>query len=91
METSIFVKIEVIIFLFSLIYIVSFIAEKVFHAYFKVKNYIEPKKVEKKPKKSRKKVKVTTNKEVAKVVKLSPQDKEKLQDIVKRAKLNSSK
>ena len=93
METSIFVKIEIIIFFLSFLYVIYFLWDKIYNAYFHVKKIVEPKKSKPRNKKS-KKVKVSQNKDKkgeTPVVKISDQDKQKLIDIVKRAKINASK
>lgn len=93
METSIFVKIEIIIFFLSFTYITYFIWEKAFHAYFHVKKIVEPKKVKWRSKKS-KKIQISQNSSKSwenQEKKLTETEKQKLADIVKRAKINASK
>ncbi len=92
METSIFVKIEIIIFFLSFIYAIFFVLEKIYRAYFHVKKIVEPKKSKPRKKKSKKlKISKQDTQQEVQVVKISDQDKQKLIDIVKRAKINASK
>lgn len=92
METSIFVKIEIIIFFLSFLYVIYFFWEKLYNAYFHVKKIVEPKKSIPRKKKSKKlKISQENNKQSIEAVKLSDQDKQKLIDIVKRVKINASK
>lgn len=92
MESTIFIKFEIIIMLISLWYIVFFLTEKIYAMYFNVKKIISPKTQTTKIKRG-KKVNISWKNKSIKIVikKLTSLEKEKLCDIVKRAKANSSK
>lgn len=76
----------------SFLYTIFFILEKVYNAYFHVKKIVEPKKSKPRKKKSKKlKISQENKNQPSEVIKLSAQDKQKLIDIVKRAKINASK
>ncbi|MGB2111521.1 MAG: hypothetical protein ACPHY8_07120 [Patescibacteria group bacterium] len=63
-----------------------------YNAYFHVKKIVEPKKSKPRKKKSKKlKISQENKNQPSEVMKLSAQDKQKLIDIVKRAKINASK
>lgn len=92
MENTIFLKLEVITMFISLWYILYFVFEKSYKVYFKVKNIVTPD-VKETKKRRWKKMKVTSAwKNIKKVdVKLTQAEKDKLSDIIKRAKVNASK
>jgi len=92
MENTIFIKIEVIIMLISLWYILFFLSEKAYAMYFSVKTIVSPKK-EIKITKRGKRMNLSWNNKSTKVIikQLTQAEKEKLADIVKRAKVNASK
>lgn len=92
MENTIFLKFEVLIMFISLWYILFYVFEKSYNTYTKVKSIVKPD-IKEKTKRRWKKMKVSTTAKSTKqsAVKLSQVEKEKLADIIKRAKSNASK
>jgi len=95
MENLIFIKIEIIILILSFLYILYYSWSKLFLIYFRLKNVIKPGKIEN-TKSALNKVNLDTNirDKVSKRVeelKLSKENKEKVLEIIKKAKNNSSK
>ena len=92
MENTIFIKLEVITMFISLWYILYFVIEKLYNLYFKVKNIVQPE-VKEVNKRRWKKMKFSNSwNNVDKTqVKLTQAEKDKLSDIIKRAKINASK
>lgn len=95
MESLLFIKIEIYVFILSFLYILYYLWTKLFVIYFKVKNVVQPVKIENK-KTALNKVKLNnktkkSNQKVSKNIKISDENKTKVIDILKRVKSNSSK
>lgn len=98
MENLVFLKIEIFIFFTSFLYIIYYFLEKIYGTYFRTKNIS---KISKKWNDKLTLNKVNINKNEVKTTKssskqsskakLSDNDKQKLVDIIKRVKINSSK
>lgn len=90
-----FIKLEIYIFILSLLYLLYYSSTKFYVIYFKLKKIIKPEKIENK-KSALNRVSLNTNTRESVVkknedVKISQENKDKLVDIVKRVKINSSK
>lgn len=93
MENSLFIKVEILILILSFFYILYYLWAKFFVIYFKVKKVIKPEKIENR-KSALNKVNLNINKNRSKKhseSKISEINKVKVLDIIKRAKINSSK
>jgi len=92
MENTIFLKLEVITMFISLWYILYFAFEKSYNVYFKVKNIVTPNVTDWKKRRGHKMKFSNSWKNIDKTaIKLTQVEKDKLSDIIKRAKTNSSK
>lgn len=93
MENIIFLKIEIIVLIISLTYILYFIWDKLVEIYYNLKKIVTPKKVKRKTwiKKIDIKSKENNYKKEKNLSTLTKENKEKLANIVKRVKNNSSK
>lgn len=94
MENIIFIKIEIITLFLSFLYILYYILVKLYNVYFKVKKAIKPEKIENK-KSALNKLNlnfenIETKKNI-KYKKLSNNEKEKINDIIKKVKFNTTK
>jgi len=92
---NIFIKLEILILIFSFLYILYYLWAKFFVVYFKVKKVIKPEKIENK-KSALNKVTLNSNKSKKASKKLNEAkitdiNREKVIDIIKRVKINSSK
>lgn len=97
MENLLFIKIEIFVFILSLVYILYYIWVKIFNIYFKVKDIVKPVKTNKK-KTALNKVNINKNepkanskKSIKTKEKISDNDKQKVIEIIKRVQINSSK
>lgn len=94
MENLLFIKLEIIVFIFSLLYILYYLWEKVYKLYFKVKNVVKPEKIENRKtalnKVSLKDKYSNWDKNKTKDI-LSDKNKEKIQEIIKKVNTNKSK
>lgn len=95
MENLLFIKIEILIFIFSFLYILYYLWAKFFVVYFKVKKVIKPEKIENK-KSALNKVTLNSNKgkrvsKKHKEPKITEANKLKVIDILKRVEINSAK
>lgn len=92
MENTIFLKLEVITMFISLWYILYYLLEKLYVVYFKVKNIVTPDVKETKNRRGKKmKISSSDNSIKKSDIKLSQSEKDKLSDIIKRAKVNAAK
>ena len=92
MENTIFIKLEVIIMLISLWYMLYYLFEKSYSIYFKVKNIVTPSTKETSTRRGKKMKISSSDNSVKKTdIKLTQLEKDKLADIIKRAKTNASK
>ena len=95
MENTIFIQIEIIILFSSLLYIIYYLWAKTFRVYFKVKTAVKPEKIWNR-KTALNKVKLSKQTQKAnwkntKRLSVTQEDKEKLDEIIKRVWLNTSK
>jgi predicted membrane protein len=91
MENLLFIKIEIIIFFLSLLYILYYLGSKIYNVYFKVKNKIKPQKI-KKRKTALNKVNLKNKNSIKKSEKiLSDNEKKQVDDILQKVKTNASK
>ena len=92
MENLLFIKIEIAIFLLSLIYIFYFIWSKIFTLYFKVKNIVKPETINKR-KTALNKVNLRSKniKKDILNVNLSEKNKQKVSDLLQKVKSNTTK
>ncbi len=93
MENSLFIKIEIVILLLSSIYVLYYMWAKLYYAFFRLKNKVKPVKIQNKKTALNKVVlnKKNKNWKKKKVLKIWEEDKQKIIDILKRVKMNSSK
>jgi len=91
MENLLFIKIEIIIFILSLLYILYYLWAKIYNVYFKVKNKIKPQTI-KKRKTALNKVNLKNKNTITKNKKaLTDHEKNQVQEILQKVKTNSSK
>ena len=93
MENLLFIKIEIFIFTLSFLYILYYLWIKMYTVYFKVKEIVKPVKIENK-KSALNKVSLGNNKSSKswnKHIKISDKHKNKVLDIIKRVRVNSTK
>jgi hypothetical protein len=91
MENLLFIKIEIIIFFLSLLYILYYLGSKIYNVYFKVKNKIKPQNI-KKRKTALNKVNLKNKNSIKKSEKiLSDNEKKQVDDILQKVKTNASK
>ncbi len=98
MENSFFLRLEIIIFFLSLVYIIYYLYEKIFLIFSSIKHIISPKSDNLKNKideikkiEQEKKLKQDVKKNKSRKELISLQDSKKIWEIVKRAKLNKTK
>ncbi len=100
MDNIILVRLEIIVFLMSLSYIFYYLLDKIKDSYFKIRRIIEPER----PAKRIRKIKLSPSKKIApkmrvekevkraeKEKELTPEEKDKLVELIKRSRVNSSK
>jgi hypothetical protein len=95
MENLFFIKIEILVFILSFLYILYYSGAKILPIYLKLKLVINPEKIEN-TKSALNRVNLNTNNretisKKAVETKLSQENKEKVLDIIKRVKINSTK
>jgi hypothetical protein len=99
MENIFLMKIEIILLLMSISYIIYYILDKIKNKYFEIKNIVEPKQRKNRMKKIRL---VSSNNENNNIKKkeihreerekeITEEEKRKVRELIKRARVNSSK